>query len=127
MSMYIASAYSDLFGLARCVAYYPSMMCAEYEYAGENVETVIKKPLSIPKEGEDDINTIVFNQIVTIMRDMKRYAGMKPVRLEPFNFCIDLSTKKVRMTCTEWLMPSMLFSLGSGEDVVAGCLKKIFV
>lgn len=126
MSMYIASAYSDLLDLAKCVVYYPSMMCAEYEYAGENVETVIKRPLSIPEEDDmnvdsSDINTIIFNQIVSIMKDIELYAKMTPVMLDPFNFCIDLSSNKVRMTCTEWLVHS---SLGGGEGVVSGCLKR---
>lgn len=119
MSMYIASAYSDLLGLAKCVAYYPSMMCAEYEYAGENVETVINRPLDV---NSSYINTVIFNQIVFIMRDIKFYAKMTPTMLDPFNFCIDLSRNKVRMTCTEWLLPS---SLGVGEGVVFDCLKRL--
>lgn len=119
MSMYIASAYSDLLGLAKCVAYYPSMMCAEYEYAGVNVERFIERPLST-LEGEDTMDssdsrhTIICNQIVSIMKKINNYAKMTTTKIEPFNFCIDLSTNKVRMTCTEWLVP-FVFSDGDGS------------
>nr|BDT63173.1 MAG: protein kinase [Hemigrapsus takanoi nimavirus] len=117
MSMYIASAYSDLLGLAKCVAYYPSLMCAEYEYVGENVDTVIKRQLSVPeKEDYDDmdvdssdINTIIFNQMVSIMNDITFFTKMTPMLLDPSNFCIDLASNKVKMTCTEWLVPSSLW------------------
>lgn len=115
VSMYISSAYSDLLGLAKCVAYYPSMMCAEYEYAGENVETVMKR---YENNRASDISTTISNQISQIVKDIQLYAKMTPILLEPFNFCIDLSSNKVRMTCAEWLVPSS----ESGGKV--DCLKR---
>lgn len=106
MSTYIASAYSDFFDLAKCVAYYPSMMCAEYEYAGENVETVIKRQLSISEREEDYMYVkSIHNQIEHIMNSLNLYGKMTPIVLDTFNFCIDLFSNKVRMTCTEWLVP----------------------
>ena len=128
MSVYMASAYSDLLGLAKCVAYYPSMMCAEYEYAGENVETFINRTLpTMEEEGGDDTNVAdikqdIFSQIKSIMKDMEVFAKMTSKKIDPFNFCVDLSNNKVRMTCTEWLVPSFI---GGGEGFLLS--EKTFV
>lgn len=97
LSLYLCSAYNDSLGLAKCVAYYPTLMCAEYVHAGENVNTVIKRS---PAE-----YGFVYDQIEYILRKIKHVANMEPATVEPYNFCIDLSNNKVTMTCVEWLVP----------------------
>ena len=96
LSMYIANVYSDVLGLAKCTAYYPELMCAEYEYIGENVDTI--NPQSTLEYAE------IYSQIQYILNDIEKYAKMKPEKSKPFNFCINES-REVKMTCTKWLVP----------------------
>lgn len=95
-SVHIASKYSEFFGCARCVTYYPNLMCAEYEYAGENLQTLLPN-ISRPEE-----LTRIQSRIKEIVLDFFRYGDVKPTKLDYRNFCMNPETGEIKMTCMEW-------------------------
>lgn len=102
LSVYMCSKYHRDFETARCLAYYPGVMCAEYEYAGVNLDMAMSKMhsegnfLGLEKAQKD------MGDIILHLRD---YGGLQVASVRPFNFCIDPVSGLVKMTCVEWLKP----------------------
>lgn len=102
LSIYVCAKHASEFKAARCVAYYPGVMCAEYEYAGENLDNVMAKMRAAG-------NALGLKRVATAMDDIieifREHGGLYSPSVKPFNFCMDLVTGDVKMTCVEWMRP----------------------
>ncbi|KAK3874378.1 hypothetical protein Pcinc_020673 [Petrolisthes cinctipes] len=118
MSVYISAGYADLLGCAKCIAFYPDMLCAEYEYAGESVRMVLENleaqhslgQLRRVKVDEDALlrEEIMYTNIYKILDNFRFYGHLVPTSLESHNFCVDKETGVVKMSCVEWMAPQCL-------------------
>lgn len=103
LSVYMCAKHPQEFKAARCLAYYPGVMCAEYEYAGDNLDNVMARMRATG-------NNIGLGRVVNTMNDIilrfREYGGLYSPSVRPFNFCMDLVTGDVKMTCVEWMIPT---------------------
>lgn len=103
LSVYLCAKHPKEFKLARCLAYYPEIMCAEYEYAGENLEAVMTKMRT-----DKNINglKIMHDAMDNILLQLRERGGLCSTSVHPFNFCLNYETGVVKMTCVEWMVPT---------------------
>lgn len=103
LSVYMCAKYPQEFKTARCLAYYPGIMCAEYEYAGDNLDNVMRRM-------RDAGNNIGLERVAAamdaIVLHFREVGGLHAASVKPFNFCMDLKTGDVKMTCVEWMRPA---------------------
>lgn len=128
---YASSHFNEQLGLAKCVAFYPDLMCAEFEYVGHNLAFAIKRSMllsrSEDRKEENDSKLIdyenVSGQISTICKRLECIGGLIPESLKVFNFCITKDKGKVVLCCLDRF--GHMSTVDKHEDVVESLLQQI--
>lgn len=128
---YASSLFSEQLGLAKCVAFYPELMCAEFEYVGENLNFAIRGSMLLStseiKNEEEDYSKLlhcenVSRQICRICKRLKSIGGLVPDSLEVFNFCITKKGKIVLCCLDSFEHKRTVYK---HESVVESLIRKI--
>lgn len=128
---YASSQFSEQLGLARCVAFYPELMCAEFEYVGHNLDFAIRRSRLLSRSEdrkEENYRKLidyenVSRQISAICKRLKYIGGLVPKSLKAFNFCITKDEGKVVLCCLDRFFHKSI--VDEQEGVVESLIQEI--